>query len=43
MDPFNVAMRQSALWNWWAALTTGASVLLMVVGELISIGGGDVK
>jgi len=34
-DPFNVALRQAAQWNRWAAGATGTSVLLMVVAELI--------
>lgn len=36
-DPFNVALRHSAQLNEWAAGATGASVLLMVLGEFIDM------
>ena len=32
-DPFNVALRQSAALNQWAALSTAASVFLMAIAE----------
>jgi hypothetical protein len=34
-DPFNVAMRQSASLNQWAALMTGLAVLLTVAAECV--------
>jgi hypothetical protein len=37
-DPFNVALRHSALLNQWAAGTTGLSVLIMVAAEFMGLG-----
>ena len=34
-DPFNVALAAAAWWNRWAAITTGLSVLLMAIAELL--------
>jgi hypothetical protein len=36
-DPFNVALRHSALLNQWAAGATGLSVLLMVAAEFMGL------
>jgi hypothetical protein len=33
-DPFNVALRDAASWNQWAAGSTGVAVLLMAIAEL---------
>ena len=35
-DPFNVALRQSALLNQWAAGATGLSVFFMVSAECVT-------
>jgi hypothetical protein len=36
-DPFNVAMRLSALWNQYAAVATGLSVGLLAIAEGITV------
>jgi hypothetical protein len=37
IDPFNVALRDAAHWNRWAAAATGVSVLLLVVAECMDL------
>ena len=32
-DAFNVAMRDAAFWNFWAAAATAISVLLLAIAE----------
>jgi hypothetical protein len=36
-DPFNVALRDAAWWNQWAAFLTGVAVLLMAVVEALGL------
>lgn len=35
-EPFNVALRHVAVWNKWAAIATGLSLLLLVVAEILA-------